>query len=251
MILKNKLSLITGSNRGIGFSILEKLASEGSNIIAHSRKKNPEFTKKINFLKKKYNVEIKNINFDLLDVSEMKIELYKIFKEKKPIDILVNSAGIIHGGLFQMTPIDDIRRVFDVNFFGLLELTQFISKYMIRFKKGNIINISSVAGLDLSSGNCAYGTSKAAVIAFSKTLSSELSSFGIKVNVVAPGLTNTDMAFSKEATKEREILSNSKKPFERMASPSEISDAILFLVSDESKFINGQVIRIDGGNKFI
>ena len=80
-------------------------------------------------------MEIKNINFDLLDVSEMKIELYKIFKEKKPIDILVNSAGIIHGGLFQMTPIDDIRRVFDVNFFGLLELTQFISKYMIRFKR--------------------------------------------------------------------------------------------------------------------
>ena len=180
----------------------------------------------------------------------MKSEVYKIFKEKIPVDILVNSAGIIHGGLFQMSPVKDIRKVFDVNFFGLIELTQLISKYMTRFKNGNIINISSVAGLDLSTGNCAYGTSKAAVIAFSKTLSSELSSYGIRVNVVAPSLTNTDMAFSKEASKERESLLKSNKPFERMASPSEISDAVFFLASENSKFINGQVLRVDGGNKF-
>ena len=250
MLLNNKLAFITGSNRGIGFSILEKFASNGCDIIAHTRKNNIEFIDKLEFLEKEYNVKIKNINFDILDSKVMKSEVYKIFKEKKPIDILVNSAGIIHGGLFQMSPITDIRKVFDVNFFGLIELTQFISKYMTRFKNGNIINISSVAGLDLNTGNCAYGTSKAAVIAFSKTLSYELSSYGIRVNVVAPSLTNTDMAFSKEATKERESLLNSKMPFERMASPSEISDVVLFLASEKSKFINGQVLRVDGGNKF-
>lgn len=250
MLLKNKLAFITGSNRGIGFSILEKFASNGCNIIAHSRKKNIDFTKKLKTFEKEYNVRIKNINFDILDSESMKSEVYKIFKEKIPVDILVNSAGIIHGGLFQMSPIKDIRKVFDVNFFGLIELTQMMSKYMTRFKNGNIINISSVAGLDLSTGNCAYGTSKAAVIAFSKTLSSELSSYGIRVNVVAPSLTNTDMAFSKEASKERELLQNSNKPFERMANPSEISDAVFFLASENSKFVNGQVLRVDGGNKF-
>ena len=104
--------------------------------------------------------------------------------------------------------------------------------------------------IDLSTGNCAYGTSKAAVIAFSKTLSSELSSYGIRVNVIAPSLTDTDMALSKEATKEREFLLNSNKPFERMATPSEISDTVVFLACENSKFINGQVIRVDGGNKF-
>ena len=250
MLLKNKLAFITGTNRGIGLSILEKFASNGCNIIAHSRKKDNDFSNKLKLLEKKYNVHIKNINFDILETDSMKSEVYKIFKEKIPIDILVNSAGIIHGGLFQMSPVKDIRKVFDVNFFGLIELTQLVSKYMTRFKNGNIINISSVAGIDLSTGNCAYGTSKAAVIAFSKTLSSELSSYGIRVNVVAPSLTDTDMAFSKEATKEREFLLNSNKPFERMASPSEISDAVFFLASENSKFINGQVIRVDGGNKF-
>ena len=82
------------------------------------------------------------------------------------------------------------------------------------------------------------------------TLSNELSSYGIRVNVVAPSLTKTDMAFSKEASKEREFLSKSKKPFQRIASPSEISDVVFFLASDDSKFINGQVLRVDGGNKF-
>lgn len=250
MLLKNKLAFVTGSNRGIGFSILEKFASNGCNVIAHSRTNNVDFSNKLKFLEKKHNVKIKNINFDILDTESMKSEVYKIFKDKIPVDILVNSAGIIHGGLFQMSPVKDIRKVFDVNFFGLIELTQLISKYMTRFKNGNIINISSVAGLDLSTGNCAYGTSKAAVIAFSKTLSSELSSYGIRVNVVAPSLTDTDMASSKEATKERELLLNSNKPFERMASPSEISDAVFFLASENSKFINGQVLRVDGGNKF-
>jgi 3-oxoacyl-[acyl-carrier protein] reductase len=250
MLLIDKLAFITGSNRGIGYSILEKFASEGCNIIAHSRTYNEDFSNKLKSLENKYNITIKNLNFDLLDRELMKAEVYKIFKNKIPIDILVNSAGIIHGGLFQMSPVKDIRKVFDVNFFSLLELTQLISKYMTRFKKGNIINISSVAGLDLSAGNCAYGTSKAAVIAFSKTLSSELNSYGIRVNVVAPSLTNTDMAFSKEASKERESLLNSNKPFERMANPSEISDAVFFLASENSKFINGQVLRVDGGNKF-
>ena len=250
MLLKNKLALITGSNRGIGFSILEKFASQGCNIIAHSRTNNLDFNDKLKSLESKHNVKIKNINFDLLDRESMKVEIFKIFKEKIPIDILVNSAGIIHGGLFQMSPVKDIRKVFDVNFFALLELTQLISKYMTRFKKGNIINISSVAGLDLSTGNCAYGTSKAAVIAFSKTLSKELSGYGIRVNVVAPSLTKTDMALSKEATKERDFLSNSNKPFERMANPEEIANSVCFLASEESSFINGEVIRVDGGNKF-
>lgn len=160
MLLKNKLAFVTGSNRGIGFSILEKFASNGCNVIAHSRTNNVDFSNKLKFLEKKHNVKIKNINFDILDTESMKSEVYKIFKDKIPVDILVNSAGIIHGGLFQMSPVKDIRKVFDVNFFGLIELTQLISKYMTRFKNGNIINISSVAGLDLSTGNCAYGTSK-------------------------------------------------------------------------------------------
>ncbi len=249
MMLKNKTALITGSNRGIGFSLLENFAAQGCNIYAHSRKVNYEFKKKTKEIAAKYNVEIIHIHFDLLKSTEIRTAIMAIIKTRVPIDILVNSAGIIHGGLFQMTPINSIRNVFDVNFFGMLEITQLVSKYMIRKKTGSIINIASVAGIDLSTGNCAYGTSKAAVIAFSKTLSSELSAHGVRVNVVAPSLTDTEMAYTSEAKKEREMLTGDK-PFNRMVKPREIANLIRFLASDNSSFINGEVIRIDGGNKF-
>ena len=250
MMLKNKTALITGSNRGIGFSLLENFAKQGCDIYAHSRKLDSAFVKKTEVISVKYNVKIVHIYFDLLKSTEIRVAITEIIKTKVAIDILVNSAGIIHGGLFQMTPIKSIRNVFDVNFFGMLEITQLVSKYMIRQKAGSIINIASVAGIDLSTGNCAYGTSKAAVIAFSKTLSSELSSHGIRVNVVAPSLTDTQMAYTSEAKKEREMLSENKEPFKRMARPEEIADSVCFLASDNSSFINGEVIRVDGGNRF-
>jgi len=250
MMLKNKTALITGSNRGIGFSLLEYFAEQGCRVYAHSREVNDEFEKKTKEISVKYDVEIIHIYFDLLNNEEIKTAIMSIIKAKVPIDILVNSAGIIHGGLFQMTPVKSIRDVFDVNFFGVLDVTQLVTKYMIRKKKGSIINIASVAGIDLSAGNCAYGTSKAAVIAFSKTLSSELSAHGIRVNVVAPSLADTDMAYTNEAKKEREMLSSDDKPFSRMVKPREIAELIGFLASDNSSFVNGQVIRIDGGNKF-
>tara|TARA_Y100001970_G_C14253051_1_gene873215 strand:- start:4750 stop:5508 length:759 start_codon:yes stop_codon:yes gene_type:complete len=249
-ILNNKTAFITGSNRGIGFSILKKFAENGCNIYAHSRTKNNEFEERTKVISESNNVEIIHTYFDLEDVDAIKSELRSIMKSKIPIDILVNSAGIIYGGLFQMTPISDIRKVLDVNLFGMLEVTQLISKYMIRNKSGSIINIASVAGIDLSSGNSAYGLSKAAVIAFSKTLSKEISSFGIRVNVVAPSLTDTDMAHTDEATKEREMLLSGDDYFYRMAKPEEIANVVNFLASDDSFFINGQVIRVDGGNTF-
>jgi len=249
--LANKTALITGSNRGIGLSILENFAQQGCNIYAHSRKESEEFKIKTKEMALKYGVKINHINFDLRNSSDIREAIMPIIKSKTPIDILINSAGIIHGGLFQMTQVSSIRDVFDINFFGMLEITQLISRYMVRNKRGSIVNIASVAGIDLSAGNSAYGVSKAAVIAFSKTLSDELSKFGIRVNAIAPSLTNTDMAQTSEAKKERELLSMSTNdPFERMAKTSEIADLVSFLASDNSSFINGQVIRIDGGNKF-
>ena len=250
MRLKDKNALITGSNRGIGLSILESFAKEGCNIIAHSRKESKSFLDYSKKIAKKNNINIEHIHFDLEEKDHISKEVRKLIKNKTPIDILVNSAGVIHGGLFQMTPIDEIRKVMDINLFGMLELTQLVSRYMMRNKNGSIINISSVAGIDLSPGNCAYGLSKAAVNAFSKTLSYELSPYGIRVNVVAPSLTDTQMAQSDEAKKERQMLLDSNEHFARMADPKEIAKTVTFLASDEASFINGEIIRIDGGNKF-
>jgi len=250
-IFANKTAFITGSNRGIGFSILEYFAREGCDIYAHSRTDDSEFRRKTSGMALRYGVKINHINFDLRDYDNMRESIMSIIKSRVPIDILVNSAGIIHGGLFQMTPISDIRSVFDVNFFSMLEITQLLSRYMARNKRGSIVNIASVAGIDLSSGNSAYGVSKAAVIAFSKTLAEELSAHGIRVNVVAPSLTNTDMALATEAKTERDmLLSATNHPFKRLAEPDEIAALVGFLASDNSSFVNGQVIRVDGGNKF-
>lgn len=250
MTLRNKTALITGANRGIGFSVLKKFAVEGCDIYAHSRKRNIKFEEITRKISADFNVKIRHVHFDLQVSSEIRTAIRGIIEAKVPIDILVNSAGIIHGGLFQMTSIETIRDIFAVNFFGTLEVSQLVSKYMIRKRSGSIINIASIAGIDLSAGNCAYGTSKAAVIAFSKTLSSELSAYGIRVNVVAPSLTDTEMAQTEDAKKERAMLSDNKEPFKRMAQPEEIANTVCFLASDNSSFINAQVLRVDGGNKF-
>ena len=245
-----KTAFVSGSNRGIGFSIIENLASQGCNIFAHSRKKNSVFEKKINFLSKNYNVKIKPIYFDLADTKKLKLEISSLIKSQIAFDILVNSAGVIHGGLFQMTKIDTIKHIFDINYFSMLEVTQLICKTMVRKKRGSIINIASVAGIDLHEGNCAYGTSKAAMIAFSKTLSFEMREHGIRVNVIAPSLTKTEMANSREAEKEKSFLTLDKNPLNRMALPMEISNVVSFLALDMSSFITGEVIRVDGGNRF-
>ena len=247
----NKRVFITGSNRGIGYTVLKEFAGQGWDIYAHARKKNVEFEDSMKLIASQYEIVINPIYFDLRDSKQISAELSVLMKSKIPIDVLVNSAGIIHGGLFQMTSVQSIRNVFDVNFFGALEVTQLLAKYMIRKKSGCIINIASIAGIDLSSGNSAYGASKAALIAFSKTLSSELSSYGVRVNVVAPSLTNTEMADSAFAKKEKEILQGGNSPFQRLALPEEIAHLVLFLSSEKASFINGQVIRIDGGNKFL
>jgi len=248
-MLNDKTALITGANGGIGISLTETFARLGCTIYAHARNIDEAFEKKISCIASKNSVAIHPIYFDLQHTGEIKSALTELIKAKVPVNILINCAGIIHGGLFQMTQIETIRNVFNVNFFGMLEVTQLVCKLMIRNKKGSIVNIASTAGIDLSAGNCAYGTSKAAMIAFSRTLSDELKKHGIRVNVVAPGLTDTRMGQLPEATKEREMLSGND-PFMRMALPDEISNIVAFLASDEASYITGDIIRVDGGNRF-
>ena len=212
--------------------------------------KDPIILKKIKDISLKNDINISPIYFDLAREVEIKEAIRALIKKKVIIDILVNSAGVIHGALFQMTHVKKIKEIFEINFFGTLEVTQLICKIMVKNKRGSIINIASSAGIDLSEGNCAYGTSKAAIIAFTKTLSSEMSKYGIRVNAIAPSLTDTDMGNSMEATKERGLLESSKFPLKRMALPKEISNTVKFLASEESSFINGEIIRVDGGNRF-
>lgn len=245
MLLKDKNVIITGTNRGIGKKEMELFAREGANIWAHARKKTPEFIKLINSISTENKVTITPIYCDMTNKIEVKDCVKQILDSKKKVDALVNNIGVAHGKLFQMTSIDEIRKIYEVNLFSIMEFTQMISRLMVRQKSGSIINMASISGLDLHSGNCAYGTSKAALIAFTKTLSAELSPIGIRVNAIAPGLTDTDMAKLMEDKAKRSMINQSS--MNRLGKPEEIAEVALFLASDKSSFITGQVIRCDGG----
>lgn len=246
-ILIGKNAIITGANRGIGNAIVQKFAEQGCNIWACARKPNKTFEDEMNNLENEYSVNITPIYFDLGSSEEIKNGFKAIYADKKPIDILINAAGIVNTDIFQMTSIDNVRTVFEINFFSVLQLTQLCLKVMCRQKKGNIVNIASIAGLDSNPTNCTYGSSKAALISFTKTLASEISSYGIRVNAVAPGPTKTDMIQTVYEKVGDAILTRSAMG--RLANPEEVANVVLFLATEQSSFVNGQVIRIDGGSK--
>jgi 3-oxoacyl-[acyl-carrier protein] reductase len=244
-LLENKTVLITGANRGIGKVIVETFALNGASIWACTRNETPEFIEFIDLISSKYNVNVRALYFDLTNELEIKASLKILVSEKVKIDVLVNNAGVAHGGLLQMTTINTIKEVFEINFFSQLFIIQYISKLMMRQKSGSIVNMASIAGLDGYPGYSAYGSSKAALIYATKTLSKELAPYNIRINAIAPGLTKTDMALQMDDKAKDIMLNNSS--MQRLAEPSEIADTALFLASDLSTFINGQVIRVDGG----
>jgi len=247
MMLKGRTVFITGTSRGLGRAFVEAFAREGANVVAHARKETPEFVAWADEMARKYGVTITPVYFDMTDLEAMKVEVRKLIAAKIPVNVLVNSAGVAHGGLFQMTPVAKIREVFEINFFAHIELTQFLLRYMMRAGNASIINIASISGLDLLPGNCAYGVSKAAVIAFTQTLASEVGAQGVRVNAIAPGLSDTDMAKQMESEAGRNMVEASA--MKRLGRPSEIADVAVYLASDRASFVNGQVIRVDGGGR--
>jgi 3-oxoacyl-[acyl-carrier protein] reductase len=205
----NKTVLITGANRGIGRAIAEAFAQAGACLVVHSRSQTAAFVEDMLALAARHKVVVEHVVFDMTDTSAMKAAINAALPPGRKIDVLINNAGIAHGGLFQMTPVSIVRSVFDVNFFAQLELTQLIMRRMSRQKLGAIVNIGSIAGLDLAAGNVAYGVSKAALMAFTQTLAAEVGHMGVRVNAVAPGLVDTEMATQMEKKAGIEMIQNS------------------------------------------
>ena len=245
MLLKKKTAIITGCNRGIGKAILKKFAENGADIFACVRKESDEFIDVKTRLMEKTGVSITPVYFDLAESDQIKAGIKTIISSKKQIDILVNNAGMATGSFFQMTSLKDFKELFEINFFSQILFTQGISRYMSRFKTGSIINIASTAGLIGDPGTTSYGSSKAALMYSTKTMATELGVINIRVNAIAPSLTKTDM-FDQMDEKARNKLIESSA-LKRPAQAVEVANVALFLASDLSSFITGQVLRVDGG----
>ena len=246
MLLENKTAVVTGCNRGIGYKILEVFSSNSAKIFACTRKITNEFESNINELKKKYNNEIIPVAFDLDNEQEIKEAANHIISSNNSIDILVNNAATIHTAIFQMTSTKKLKEIFETNFFSQSIFTQYILKSMIKQKKGNIVGISSSSAIDGNEGRSAYAATKAAMIAQAKTMSRELGIYNIRVNTIAPGLTNTDMMINNTP---KDIIDDvaSRISLKRVGEPEEVANVALFLSSHLSSYITGQVIRVDGG----
>lgn len=244
-MLEGKTVIVTGTAKGMGRQMVKTFAENGANIFAHARAESDDHKKLCESLAETEKVQIVPLYFELRDSEAVKNAVKEIRATKLPIDGLVNNAGVTYNALFQMTDMEELRNQFEVNFFAPFLFTQYISKLMVRNKRGSIVNISSSAALDGNSGKSAYGASKAALLTMTMCISEELSSFGIRANVICPGVTDTDML----ATMPDYIMDIQKEAtfLKKVGKTSDIANTALFLLSDYSSYITGQVLRVDGG----
>jgi len=225
---------------------LKVFAQNGANIWACQRNPSKKFDKYKNQLEEEFSIKIIPIYFDLVDSKQMKRGVEEIKKSKRSVDILVNNAGEIFTALFQMTSVERIEHMLKINYVSQMLFTQYISRQMMKQRFGNIINVSSSAALNANRGRVAYASSKAALITATRVLAKELGPYNIRANVIAPGLTDTEMM--KNSTSEDALNETiDRLCLKRVADPDEIAKSILFLSSDLSSYVTGHVLRVDGG----
>ncbi len=220
-------------------------ANAGHNVWACARKSYPDFEKFLNELSLKNGVWVKPVYFELSDVNSINHAMLSIINEEKSIDVLVNNAGISTVKLLSMSKIEEIKSMFDVNYFSMLSIIQKISKRMIKQRKGCIINMGSLAGMESQPGKIAYGSSKAAVMLMTRCLAKELGPFGIRVNSIAPGPVETEMIQQYTDNMLEQLAKESS--LKRLAKTEEIANVALFLASEQASYINGEIIKVDGG----
>ncbi len=240
-----KTAVVTGGSRGIGRAVCVRMAKMGMNVI-FSYNSGEEAAKETVLLCEKYGVKAHALKADVSREESCTAFVNEALRlADGRIDVLVNNAGITRDGLLIQMSDEDFDDVLNVNLKGCFYMSRAVSKGMLKQRSGKIINISSVIGITGNAGQTNYAASKAGVIGFSKSLARELASRKINVNVIAPGMIETDMTgVLSEAVKERMI---GAIPFREIGKAEDIANAAAFLASEESRYITGQVICVDGG----
>lgn len=243
--LKNKVAFITGGTRGIGWATAKLFAASGASVIINGVSDNSLLRSRVQELKDEYNTESEGFLFDVSDYDSVKNCYSEIFKRYKRLDILVNNAGILEDRLLGMIGRENIERTLDINVKGVIYNLQYASRLMTRNKSGSVINVSSIIGRVGNEGQVVYGGSKAAVIGITMSAAKELAHNNIRVNAVAPGFIDTDMVKQLPEDKFKTRMEGIK--MKRIGTPEDVANTILFLASDYSSYITGQVIGVDGG----
>lgn len=230
----DKSILVTGSSRGIGAAIARKAHEAGMRVLLHGRSETDELKRIAEELKSEY------VCFDVADAEAVERSL-----SNRHIDIVVNNAGINPSKTFQELTLADWHDIFNINVFGVVHVSRAVLPSMKKRKSGIIINIASIKGLSSVSGKPAYAAAKAAVIRMTASMAEEFAPDGVRVNAVAPGFTETEMTTHSMSDSIRAQIN--QVPLKRMAKPSDIAAAVLFLAGEDAGYITGQTLIVDGG----
>jgi 3-oxoacyl-[acyl-carrier protein] reductase len=242
--LKDKVALITGSARGLGRAIAEKLAAEKVKL-AITDINDAMAIATAEEISQRYGVETIALKHDVASEESTREVIKSVIKQFSRIDILVNNAGITRDARLMMMKQDDWDLVMRINLTGAFICTKLVSKQMLKQNSGSIVNIASVSGLMGNIGQANYSASKAGLIGLTKTTARELAERGVNVNAIAPGFIQSDMTHVLAEEASQRLLS--QIPMNRPGKPEDVADVVLFLVSDLAKYVTGQVINVDGG----
>lgn len=240
----DKCALITGATRGIGKQIAITLAKQGYNIALNYRKENEELENTKKEIEK-IGVQILAVKGDVANFEDCENFVKQVIERFGQIDVLVNNAGITKDMLLMRMKKEDFEQVIDTNLVGTFNVIKNVVPYMMKARSGRIINISSVVGISGNAGQTNYSASKAGIIGFTKSLAKEIASRNILVNAVAPGFIETNMTDVLKDDVKQEIAKNI--PLKRMGTTQDVANVVKFLASDDSSYITGQVINVDGG----
>ena len=243
-LLKGKTAIITGASRGIGKGIAKEFALNGANV-AFTFSKSIKLAKEIEKDLKDLGVKAIGYQSDAANYEDSLNLVEKISNDFDSIDILVNNAGITRDNLLMRMQEDDFNQVIKVNLNSVFNMTKAVQKTMLKQRSGSIINMSSVVGIKGNAGQSNYSASKAGIIGFSKSIALELGSRNIRCNVIAPGFIETEMTEKLD----EKIIENWRNliPLKRGGTPEDVAKACVWLGSDMSTYVTGQVLNIDGG----